>query len=329
MQKTLIYVDINTKTQIRPSGSDAKTADYVAIERGQWQILCIQLVERRVTESGATILTPAHIADGTSLLLVGDNNFSDEDSLMFKSYQSVTAFDTADPMSNRFNIQGDWIGGELTDEGWLSDPALTTANPLKGQLSIRINADTAKFAEILGEKPYINTGLYASIKQYMQGIDNPTTIATFNFKAVNTIRDWKTPTELEPEGKDIVPFIDSYLRNPIELSYSVDGTVWTDTQSSTANYYRFRIANTSTTWSNPIPIKQGRSVAIQYSEDNMAWHDTALSTDVFIRTSTDDGATWSVGMKIGLTADDIEAIKTDVTNDVKDHVQTELADKEW
>lgn len=364
MQKTLVFIDILTKTQVTLAGRDAKAQDYVQIERGQWQVLCIQFVERYVDAGGVIHIKPAPVPEG-SLLLVGDSDFNDDNSLMFKSYQSTVAFDENNPESNRFNIEGDWISGELTDNGWvqgghrvtISDiinalpegetlPEGTTieslfpdgnvpvipnynADPSKGQLSIRINSDTAKFIEAIGNNQKTSKPVYINIKQYTAGLSNASTIAWLNIIGINTIRDWTAPTEEVPEGTKLTPFIDSYLRNPIEIEFSSDGNSWHTLHTDSDTMYHFRIANTSVTWSNPVRIINGKSLKVQYSSDNTSWHDTALSTDVFIRISTDDGATWSLGMKIGLTADDIETLKTDVTNDVKDYVQTELANKTW
>lgn len=328
MQKTLVFIDILTKTQVTLAGRDAKAQDYVQIERGQWQVLCIQFVERYVDAGGVIHIKPAHVPEG-SLLLVGDSDFNDDNSLMFKSYQSTVAFDENNPESNRFNIEGDWISGELTDNGWVQGTNNYTADPSKGQLSIRINSDTAKFIEAIGSNQKTSKPVYINIKQYTAGLSNASTIAWLNIVGINTIRDWVAPTEEVPEGTKLTPFIDSYLRNPIEIEFSSDGNSWHTSHTDSDTMYHFRIANTSVTWSNPVRIINGKSLKVQYSSDNTSWHDTALSIDVFIRTSTDDGATWSVGMKIGLTADDIETLKTDVTNDVKDYVQTELADKEW
>ena len=256
MQKTLIYIDIRTKSQVRVTGSTANIADYAVIERGQWQVLCVQFVDRIVDTSGVSTLIPVNFDSGSSFLLVGDNNFNDEDSLMFKSYQSTIPFDNTNPESNRFNIEGDWIGGEFVNGEWV-ETTNYTADLSKGQMSIRVNADTQKFIDALGNKERLNTGLYINIKQYITGIDNPSTIAWFKFVASNTIRDWSDATENIPEGTVITPFIDSYLRNPIEIEFSVDGNVWHKEQTSDDNYYHFRIANTSTQWSDKVYMVKG------------------------------------------------------------------------
>lgn len=256
MQKTLIYIDVRTKAQIRATGSNATTADYPVIERGQWQVLCIQFVDRIVDVSGTVNLRPAAFNVGTSFVLIGDNNFDDTDTVMFKSYQSTIPFNTTDPTTNRMNIEGDWVGGEFKDGDWIEGTNYT-ADISKGQLSIRINADTQKFADAIANKARMSSGLYINIKQYISGIDNPSTLAWFNFIASNTLRDTSSAMENVPEGASMVPFIDSALRNPIEVQFAGDDLDWHTEQQETDIYYRFRIANTSTQWSNAIYMTEG------------------------------------------------------------------------
>lgn len=262
MQKSLIYIDILTGKQVTASGSPAMLDDIVVIERGQWQIICVQLVVCKTDANGNVTVTPATVASGSSLLLVGDNNFNDDDNLMFKSRQSTIPFDENDSDSNMFNIDGDWIGGYFTGDDWEVEgdsPNLEdylNADPYWGQLSIRVNTDTLKFTEALNGKMQVTSGLYMYLKQYTAGIANPTTIGRIRFIAVNTIRDWASTQTNVPEGVTIVPFVDSYLRNKIELQMSTDGITWVSSIERPA-YYRFRLANTSTVWSDPIPVLQG------------------------------------------------------------------------
>lgn len=343
MQKTLIYIDTLTKTQVMPSGSDALIADYVRIERGQWQVLCIQFVERIPTDAGVYIIKPAPIQDGTSLLLVGDNDFNDDNDLMFKSYQSAVPFDTADPSSNRFNIEGDWVGFNFsTDEFPDTDAPSYTANPSKGQISVRINADTAKFVTAIGDEYRKTDDLYINIKQYTAGIDNPSTIAWINFVALNTVRDWKEPIETPTEGAELIPFINSYLRNPIELEYSSDNVEWhTELVHGVDIYYHFRIANTATEWSNSVPIIHGKSVKLQYSPDNSTWQDAADDLTKYIRFSLDGGESWGAGMLVkGADGADgytpikgtdyyTESDKTELLTELKSYVDNSIANGEW
>ena len=246
MQKTLIYIDTNTRSQVFADGSFVnQSKDYLNIERGQWQILCIQFVDRKVDDIGAVTVSEVSFPANTSFILVADNNFEDDDNLMLKSLQSVTEFDEADPLSNMFNIDGDWIDG-------------TTADFSKGQLSIRINSDTVKYADVLGESEKLSSGVYLSVKQYMQGISNPSTIAWIPFIAINTIRDWSSAQVNPPTGTEAISFINAYFRNPLERQWSDDGEEWFDSQSIEHDeYYRERISNIGAEWSDKIRVARG------------------------------------------------------------------------
>ena len=262
MQKSLIYIDVRTGNQVTATGMPATLPDIVTLERGQWQIICVQLVECTTDVSGATHINYMPVQSGTSLVLVGDNDYNDDNSLMFKSYQSTIEFSETDAESNRFNIAGDWIGGYFTEEGWEYVPSLNpddnfNAKPELGQISIRVNTDTVKFAEALKGKQQVTTGLYMYLKQYISGIANPTTIGRVRFIAMNTIRDWNQAAEEPPAGVNLVPFVDSFLRNRIEIQYSDNGITWGDSVDK-PTFYRFRIANTTAGWSDAVPIIHGQ-----------------------------------------------------------------------
>lgn len=46
------------------------------------------------------------------------------------------------------------------------------------------------------------------------------------------------------------------------------------------------------------PGEDGYNLKLQYSKDNSSWHTTFASGDLYMRTSSDNGATWSAGMRI-------------------------------
>ena len=46
------------------------------------------------------------------------------------------------------------------------------------------------------------------------------------------------------------------------------------------------------------PGEDGNNLKIQYSKDNSSWHTTFATGDLYMRTSSDNGATWSAGMRI-------------------------------
>lgn len=258
MQKTLTYIDINTRAQVYADGAFVtKSSDYINIERGQWQILCIQFGERQMDEAGAVTFTPISFDTDTSFVFVADNNFDDDDYLMAKSLQSVIPFDEADPISNMFNIEGDWVDGG-------------TADFSSGQLSIRINSDTVKFKDVTADKVSVNTGVYINVKQYTQGLSNPSTIAWIPFIAKNTIRDWSSAQVIPPTGTEAISFINAYFRNPLERQWSEDGITWFDSQSEEHdNYYRERIANIGADWSSGYAVAHGFTYTPSVSSDGV------------------------------------------------------------
>ena len=307
MQKSFIYIDTITKSQITATGTFVtKSSDYLELERGQWQILCIQFVQREEDELGVVTLTPAVLPMSDTYLFVADSDFEDDNSLMLKSFQSTMPFDETDPESNRFNIEGDWIDG-------------STADLSKGQMSIRINSDTEKFATVMGSRKSVTSGLYINIKQYIAGLSNPSNIAWFAFTAVNTVRDWGEPEELPPQGTVIIPFISSYLKNPFEFQFSADGIEWHDTQVSDDKYYRQRIANINAAWGEPLEMKEGipgpkgesfkpeavglLSERSQYDSANAGFAYLAVDNAlIYFRVGTSAGA-WSDGVPLALKGD--------------------------
>lgn len=244
MQKTLIIIDTNTRSAISATGEALKySSDYPVIERGQWQILCYQFYNKETDSEGLVTLNPVSFESNTSFVLVGDNNFQDDDSLMLKSLQSITPFSDADPVSNMFNIPGDWIDG-------------STADPALGQLSVRINSNTEKFKTVLGDAAKVLSGLYLNLKQYTVGVSAPSTIAWTNFAGYNTVRDWSSAQVVPPTGTEAISFINTYFRNPLERVYSVayDGEYDSSYDSSQDLWYKERISNIGAEWSDPIPL---------------------------------------------------------------------------
>lgn len=304
MQKSFIYIDTITKSQITSTGTFVtKSSDYLELERGQWQILCIQFVQREEDELGVVTLTPAVLPMSDTYLFVADSDFEDDNSLMLKSFQSTIPFDENDPESNRFNIEGDWIDG-------------STADLSKGQMSIRINSDTEKFATVMGNRKSVTSGLYINIKQYIAGLSNPSNIAWFAFTAVNTVRDWGEPEELPPQGTVIIPFISSYLKNPFEFQFSEDGVDWHDTQADNDVYYRQRIKGINAAWGATIEMLKGergdsfKVDAVGTLEDRALYDEepagfSYLATDtelVYFRVGV-VSANWSEGVPLGLKGD--------------------------
>ena len=308
MQKSLIYIDVLTRSQITPNGDFVKkSSDYFEVERGQWQVLCIQFVQRTEDELGTVTLTNYALSTTDTFLFIADSDFEDDNSLMLKSFQSTLPFDESNPESNRFNLEGDWIDG-------------STADMAQGQMSIRINSDTEKFKTTLGNKKSVTSGLYINIKQYMSGFSNPSNIAWFNFTALNTIRDWGEPEELPPEGTTLVPFISSYLKNKFEFEFSIDGESWHSMQTIDDRYYRQRIANINADWSGAIEMIEGQGVQIDaagtlenrtaYDAESAGFAYFATDTRLLYIKNSDTSADWSEGFPIyEVTYQDISEVR--------------------
>ena len=241
MQKDLIYINGASKALIDASGANITTSSrYPTIERGQWSVLCVTFVNVIEDDIGAVSLSPIDMS-GYTYVLVADNDFNDDNTLALKSIQSTVPFNETDPESNRINIEGDWIDG-------------STADPTKGQISIRLFSDTEKFAEILGAKATLSSGLYTNIKQYSSGFATPSSVAWFPFVAKNTIRDWGTVQENPPTGESVATFVSAYVSRPTELQFSADGTSWHTTQTATDIYYRQRLDAANIPWSPAIKL---------------------------------------------------------------------------
>lgn len=85
---------------------------------------------------------------------------------------------------------------------------------------------------------------------------------------------------------------------------------WSDTPVSPTASNPYLWSYETVTWVNPSSTtdtdvvmighfgKDGISVRAQYSANGTSWHDTFASTDKWMRTSTDNGTTWSTAMKI-------------------------------
>jgi len=248
MQKTHIYIDVKTRRHVQPNGQPVdRTALYPELERGQWQVLCIEFVSVDEDDAGIVTISPVSFGAGHSYLLVADDNFEDDDNLMLKSLQSSVPFDESDHNSNMMQIEGDWIDG-------------TTADITLGQLSVRVNNDTVKFSTVMGDYDRIYSGLYINVKQYTSGIANPSTIAWLNFTGCNTIRDWSSAQYTPNPGTEVVSQVKSALNNRFEFLFdsSDSGDGWhTELITPTDTYFKMRLAGLDMPWSLPKAVPYG------------------------------------------------------------------------
>lgn len=247
MQKTLIYVDANTKRQILSNGASAdRVANYVTLERGQWNILCLWFKAVTIDTTGEVIVTDSALSASSSYLGVGDDDFIDSTSLMFQSLMSATPFSEFDPNSNMFNLPGDWIDG-------------TTADMTKGQMSIRINCDTAKFIAVMQNKAQVTTGLYMNIKMYDPGLELPSTIAWLPFVGANTIKNVTSSQIIPSDGYASIQYTNAVIMGGMDRQFSSDGVnEWHDSQNTEDEYFRERSRVLEGEWSDAIGLFRGR-----------------------------------------------------------------------
>lgn len=102
----------------------------------------------------------------------------------------------------------------------------------------------------------------------------------------------------------------SLLRNKFEFQFSADGsTDWHDIQNQeTDQYYRQRISVVGADWSDAMYIPRGPAgedgadapkLKTQYSVDGSTlWHDEYAGGDAYMRTSSDNGESWSGAIRI-------------------------------
>lgn len=102
----------------------------------------------------------------------------------------------------------------------------------------------------------------------------------------------------------------SLLRNKFEFQFSADGsTDWHDIQNQeTDQYYRQRISVVGADWSDAMYIPRGPAgedgtpapeLKTQYSVDGSTlWHDEYAGGDAYMRTSSDNGESWSGAIQI-------------------------------
>jgi len=263
MQKTLVNIDINTRSQITQTGQFVnRQADYVRIERASWSVLCFQFYDRQITDEGGVVLIPYPITN-LSLELLVDNDFTTETPVMIKSVASATVFDPTQPSeSNMVNIAGDWIDGG-------------NADPLLGQVSIRIYSGTERLEQEFqpsGRTPPSELkNCYLSLRQKDLEVATTTPLVWIPVIPYNTILE-EMPTEyVIPPTEVLSQALAAYFTQPFTLSYAqtADATNWHSTPQPDDNFMVFNLGQVGaipSAHSGPLPIPK-RSI-VRYSVDD-------------------------------------------------------------
>lgn len=263
MQKTLVNIDINTRSQITQTGEFVnRKADYVRIERASWSILCFQFYDRQVSPEGAIVLTPYPI-ENVSLELLVDNDFKTSTEVMIKSISSSTSFDETLPSeSNMVNITGDWVDGG-------------TADPLLGQISVRIYSGTERLEEEFEptgkEPPAELKNCYLSLRQHDSEVSTSTPFVWIPVIPYNTILE-AVPTHYEIPPTDVLTAaLASYFSRPFLMGYaqSSDATQWHDTPTDDDNYMVFSLgADGSIPAARSSPLIMPKRAVVRYCVDD-------------------------------------------------------------
>ena len=261
MQKTLVNIDINTRSQITQTGEFVnRSADYVRIERASWSVLCFQFYDRQITDEGGINLVEYPITSN-SFILLGDNDFDTNTEVLIKAVSSATGFDSSNPLTtNAFNLTGDWIDG-------------STADPTKGQISVRIYSGTTRLNQLFNANPQpsIIKDCYLSLRQQNSDLNDTTPLVWIPFIPYNTVLE-EAPASIDVPDADVVAqALLGYFTRPFLFQYSADNSSWHDTLQSTDSYMRMRMGNAddavSQVWSLGYPGVTQHTY-IRYAEDD-------------------------------------------------------------
>jgi len=212
-----VLVNAATGKQIDEFGAVVRDNDFFRLLFDETVVLCCQFYDISWID-GEAQLNEHSIDTDLTLEAFGDNDFDPLTSFMFLSQQTEDA-------ENQVNIANDWLDG-------------TTASPLNGQLSFRINTNTVRFNEALQN----NTGsqkFYFCICGVPSGQTEKNVLAYFRFKAENRpSSSVGTPETSDPEYLTAQE-VQALAKSAPIREFSIDGaTLWHDTQVDADRYYR-------------------------------------------------------------------------------------------
>jgi hypothetical protein len=228
-----LKIDAATGRQINAYGAVAREVDYFRLLFDETVILCCEFYDIDWS-TGAAVLTAHPIYEDMTLAAFGDCDFNPETAFMFLTEQNI------DPELNHINSAGDWIGN-------------ATANRTLGQLSLRINTNTDRFAAALTAAKS-STKYYFIVTGVPAGETEKSVLAYFRFKAENRPSSSAgAPSSADPEYLNAQQTV-ALLKAAPEIEFSIDGaTAWHDTQDVNADHY-YRERRLEGEWSDPIEI---------------------------------------------------------------------------
>ena len=207
--------------------------------------------------------------------------------------------------SDTFECAGDINFTHSDDLMFYSGPERCFLTEVPGVLRFEIYTNTTAFKTKAGEKATQST-IHFQVRRYLAGETLPDTILQDTFYALGSVMglDDKAPESADPEYYTSAQ-IQALLNAGYELEFSADGESWHAGQADGDLYYHYRNRQIGGEWSDKIMIPKGEKgdpapeLKTQYSADGSTlWHDGYAEGDAYMRTSSDNGESWSVAIRI-------------------------------
>lgn len=254
-----LTVDINTKKMTDATGMVA----LAAVDKPQFFYGTLETLEFIFLNDG----NPVKIMDTDTFSVALDNNFIHTDSLMAYSEDATV-------------IDGD--GGKVT---------------------IKLDMQSESFNEKLNGKDSV--GAYLEVTVLHSGSTVPEMLLQDSITARGRVQT----VEGAPESADPEYYTSAQIRALLnagyEMEFSADGESWHAGQADGDLYYHYRNRKIGGEWSDKIMIPKGEDgtpapeLKTQYSVDGSTlWHDGYAEGDAYMRTSSDNGGSWSVAIRI-------------------------------
>lgn len=254
-----LTVDINTKKMTDATGMVA----LAAVDKPQLFYGTRETLEFTFLNDGA----PVPFAETDTFSVALDSNFIHTDSLMAYSEDATV------------------IDGE------------------SGKVTIQLDMQSESFNEKLNGKESV--GAYLEVTVLHSGSTVPEMLLQDSITARGRVQT----VEGAPESADPEYYTSAQIRALLnagyEMEFSVDGESWHTEQTDGDLYYHYRNRQIGGAWSDKIMIPKGEQgdpapeLKTQYSVDGSTlWHDEYAGGDAYMRTSSDNGGSWSGAIRI-------------------------------
>lgn len=207
--------------------------------------------------------------------------------------------------SDTFECAGDINFTHSDDLMFYSGPERCFLTDVPGVIRFEIYTNTTAFQTKAGEKATQST-IHFQVRRYLAGETLPDTILQDTLYALGSVMglDDNAPEIPDPEYYTSAQ-IRALLNAGYEMEFSADGESWHTEQTDGDLYYHYRNRQIGGEWSDKIMIPKGEQgdpapeLKTQYSVDGSTlWHDEYAVDDAYMRTSSDNGGSWSTAIRI-------------------------------